>query len=294
MTVRTHRVPLSDSLRAIEVRNPAGSVTVRAVEGTPELLVSIEPLGDDAEQVADRVDLAVTDSRLRVSVPERRLLRTPSFAIEVITPPGAEVRVAVGSAEVGLRGRLGRTEITGASGDIVVEHCTELELRAASGDVRVGTVEGVATVGTASGDVRLDSAGPGVQLRSASGDLSVGVAAGNVSARTASGDVAIGRASSGTVQLKTVSGDAAVAVAPGLRVWLDVQSISGRLHSELDDEGPDGGDGDRTTLAVVLQSVSGDLRIRRATPQPPTAPSAPAPPATPMSAPAQTPPAPVC
>ena len=264
MPIRTHRVPLSDSTRTIEVRNPAGSVTVQAVDGAEELVVTIEPLDDVAEQMADKVDLTVTESRLRVSVPGRRLLRTPSFAVHVTTPPGAAVRVTVASADVELRGRLGRTEVTGASGDVSVEHCTELELRSASGDSRIGTVEGAVTVGTASGDVLLDSAGGRIQVRSASGDVRVGEAADDVSARTASGDVDIARARRGTVQLTTVSGDAAVAVEPGLRVWLDVQSVSGRLRSELDDDS--GGDGAprEADLTVVLQSVSGDLRIRRA------------------------------
>ncbi|HEV7727429.1 MAG TPA: hypothetical protein VGO74_10935 [Modestobacter sp.] len=55
---------------------------------------------------------------------------------------------------------------------------------------------------------------------------------------SASGDITIGRASRGTVRLTTVSADARVAVEPRLRVWLDVQRVSGRLYCDLDDEGP--------------------------------------------------------
>ncbi|SDY72871.1 Putative adhesin [Modestobacter sp. DSM 44400] len=266
MTVRTHTFPLTETPRAIEVRNPAGSVTVRAVEGADELAVRVEAL-DGADHTADRVDVDASPSRLRVSVPERRLVRTPALAIEVTTPPGAAVRVAVGSADVELRGRLGHTEVTGASGDVSVEHCTELELRSASGDVQAGAVEGVATVATASGNVRMDSAGGAVLVRTASGDVTVGEAGDDVSVTSASGDINIGRACRGTVQLKTVSADARVSVKPGLRVWLDVRSISGRLYSGLDDEGPDAGGSREAELAVVLQSVSGDLRVRRAAPR---------------------------
>jgi hypothetical protein len=52
-----------------------------------------------------------------------------------------------------------------------------------------------------------------------------------------------------------------------MRLWLDLQSVSGRLASELDDEQPDEDGGSAADLAVVLQSVSGDLRIRRALPR---------------------------
>jgi DUF4097 and DUF4098 domain-containing protein YvlB len=271
MAVRTHRIPLSDALRTIEVRNPSGSVTVRAVEDAEELVVSVEPLDDTAEQLVDRVDLDVGRSHLRVSVPERRLLRTPSFAIRVSTPPGAAVRIAVASADVGLSGRLGRAELTSASGDVAVEHCTELQVRAASGDVRVDVTAGAATLGTASGDVRLGSAGGPVVLRTASGDVVVDEVAGDLSAQTASGDVLLARASRGRVRLTTVSGDATVGVEPGLRLWLDLRSVSGRLDSELE-EASDDVAGSEAALTVQLQSVSGDLRVRRATPLAPARP----------------------
>ncbi len=57
-------------------------------------------------------------------------------------------------------------------------------------------------------------------------------------------------------------------MAPGLRLWLDLQSVSGRLDSELDgDDGTRGEGGDEdggATLVVRMRSVSGDLRVRRA------------------------------
>jgi putative adhesin len=264
MTVRTHRVPLADPLRAIDVRNPAGSVTVRADEGADELVVTIEPLDDVAEQLADRVDVTATRSHLRVAVPERRLQRAPSFAVVISTPPGAAVRAAVATADMTLRGRLGPATLTSASGDVAVEHCTELQVRSASGDIRAGVVEGAATLASASGDVRLGSAGGPALLRTASGVVVVDEVTGDLSVRTASGDLRVGRASRGTVRLTTVSGDATVGVEPGLRLWLDLRSVSGRLDSDLAEEGAEGGSPD---LTVVLQSVSGDLRIRRALPR---------------------------
>src|SRR3954471_24753947 len=132
MEIRVHRFPVGDGPHAVEIRNPAGSVTVQAVEGAPEYVVEVEALDSAAEELIDRVDLFLVGSRLRVHVPERRLLRTPAFAVRVTTPSGTAARVAVASADVELRGELGRVELTGASGDSVVESCTELQLRTAS------------------------------------------------------------------------------------------------------------------------------------------------------------------
>jgi hypothetical protein len=261
VTIRK-QFPVAGGIPSIEVRNPSGSVTVEAREGAEELLLEVTALDAAAEQVLDRVGVHFSPSRLQVEVPERRLLRTPSFAVSVTTPPGADVRVATASADTALRGRLGRAELTSASGDVTVDECASLELRTASGDARVRSVDGRVRAASASGDLEVGSAGSGLQFRSASGDISVGDVAGDVSVNTASGDVSIDRVGEGAVQVKTVSGDSEVGVTPGLRVWLDLSSVSGRMDSQLD--GDDGGAGDGPAqLSVTLRSVSGDQHIRR-------------------------------
>jgi hypothetical protein len=290
VTVRTHRVPLSESARSIEVRNPAGTTTVVADPAAEEIVIEVDALNGLAEELIDRLDLLVTRGAVRLSVPERRLmLRAPSFAITVTTPPDVAVTTAGAAADTTLRGRLGAVTLTSGSGDLTAEHCAELQVRTASGDVRVELVERSATVATASGDVRLTDAGGPVQVRTASGDVVLGSLAADATVKSASGDVRIDRASRGQVRLQTVSGDAVVGVEPGLRIWLDLQTVSGQLQSDLYDDGPDGGSGG-PQLTVVLHSVSGDLRLRRATPRPPAPPAPPAasapppPPAPPVPA----------
>jgi DUF4097 and DUF4098 domain-containing protein YvlB len=260
---RTERFPVTGGTPAIEVRNPAGSVTVEAREGADELVVEVTALDSAAEQLLDRVGLFSTSTRLRVEVPERRLLRTPSFAVTVLTPPGAAVRVATASADATLRGPLGDVEVTSASGDLAVEECARLELRTASGDGRIDTVSGPATAASASGDLHVRSAAAGLKARTASGDISVEEAAGDVSIATASGDLSIGRIGEGSVQAKTMSGDVEVGVVPGLRVWLDLSSVSGRMNSQLPDDDGAAAEGP-AQVSLSLRSVSGDLRIRRA------------------------------
>ncbi len=272
MSVRKYTTRTGDRPPAIEVRNPCGSVKLEALEGADEVDVRIEPLDSAAEQSLDRVevdispiepDAAGSPTAVRVVVPERRLLRTPSFAITISAPAGAAARVAVASADVALHGRWGRVQATSASGDVDIEDCAELHLRTASGDARVGAVAGRSTVGTASGEVRARSFGAGVDLSTASGNVAIEETTGDVGITTASGDVALRCVADGAVRVKTVSGDVTVGVAQGRRVWLDLSSLSGRMGSELGDDAADGGDGP-AQVSLALRSVSGDLRIRGA------------------------------
>jgi len=272
MSVRKHTASAAGPPPRIEVRNRAGSVSVAAVEGATELEIRVEPLDQAAEELLDQVEVEVSaaepdrvdsPTRLRITVPERRLGRTPAFAIRITAPAGASARIAVASADVDLGGRLGTLELTAASGDVGVESCADLHLRSASGGARIGTVTGHGTIGTASGDVRLGRVAGGLEVRTASGDVSVDETVGSVSIRTASGEVSIGAAEAGRgIDVRTVSGDATVGVAAGLRVWLDLSTVSGRMHSALDaddaaGEGP-------PALSIAMRSVSGDLRVRQA------------------------------
>lgn len=275
MTIRTQSVPATGRPVALEVRNVSGSVTLEAVDGAETVEVRVEPLDSAAEEALSRVELDASPAdpadhrpvRVRVAVPERRLFRAPSFAVAVTAPAGASAAVAVGAADAVLRGRFGRVEVDAASGDIDVEDCAELRLRTASGDARVGTVAGPATVATASGDVRGRSFAAGVDVSTASGDVQVDQVAGDAGITTASGDVAVHSVTEGAVRIRTVSGDAVVGIAPGRRVWLDLSSLTGRIESVLDDDADTAGD--EATVSLALRSVSGDLRIRRAALAPP-------------------------
>jgi DUF4097 and DUF4098 domain-containing protein YvlB len=269
MTARTLSAATAGSPPRIDVRNPAGAVTLQAVEGSDVVDDRVEALDAAAEQLLDRVEIGVSGAEperpdspvtLRVAVPERRLWSTPAFDVRILTPTGAAARVAVASADVHLRGRFGRAELTAASGDLAVDEATECELRTASGNAGAGTVRGTASVGTASGEIRLGTVEGSLRARTASGDVSVERAEGDTSISTASGDVTVGTAAGESVRIKTASGDVTVGVAPGLRVWLDLSSVSGRMQSGLAEDGP-AGEGP-AQVSLTLRSVSGDLRVR--------------------------------
>ena len=57
--------------------------------------------------------------------------------------------------------------------------------------------------------------------------------AGAAAVRTVSGDVELGAVDAGVV-VGSVSGDVEVSAVPGLVLWIDAQSVSGTMTSELD------------------------------------------------------------
>jgi Putative adhesin len=267
MSVRTLSVPTGSTPPVLEVRNFAGSVVIDAVEGADAVDVRVEALDSAAEQLLERIELTADPAgpdgavRVRVAVPNRALWRTPAFAVTVRTPGDTRASVAAAAADIEVRGRAGRLELTVASGDITVGECAGLHVRSASGDARIGTIAGPGALSSASGELHVGSTRGGLEVRTASGGVSLGDCAGDVSVTSASGDITVGAASAGSLRLKTVSGDVSIGVVPGLRLWLDLSSVSGRMRSELADD-TDGDDGP-AQLSLALRSVSGNLRIHR-------------------------------
>jgi hypothetical protein len=87
----------------------------------------------------------------------------------------------------------------------------------------------------------------------------VGVAEASVRVHTASGDVTVEEASSGTIELTAASGDLRVGVRAGVVARLDLNTVSGRLRSELpvDDVAPDG----PAALEIRSRTMSGNVLV---------------------------------
>lgn len=268
----------------VSVRNQAGTVEISAAD-VAETTVEIVPNDSRGAELAEhtRVQLSEDARRLRIDVPDRRMLRQPALEIIVTVPTGSSLDVETASADVQTRGILDSASVTTASADVSLSHLSgRLEVATASGDVHVGRGEGPAQVRTASGDVRLDVSGTEATVQTASGDVVIGRMSGDLSARSASGDVIVGSASAGSVQAKTMSGDVVIGVASGMLVWLDVHSLSGDVSSELgpdestasrgngedaepDVHGPGGGPdtGRGPDLRITASTMSGDVLLRR-------------------------------
>ncbi len=267
----THRFSTAKPLD-VSVRNQAGTVEITAAD-VAETTVEIVPNDAKGAELAERtrVQLSEDAGRLRIDVPDRRMLRQPALEIIVTLPTGSSLDVQTATADVQTRGVLDSATVTTASGDVSLAHVRErLEVTTASGDIHVGHGDGPVQIRSASGDVRVDVSGTEASVQTASGAVMIGRLSGDLTARSASGDVIVGSASAGSVQAKTMSGDVIIGVATGLLLWLDVSSLSGDVASELgpDDSvaGPGAEAGEHDSgpdLRISASTMSGDVLLRR-------------------------------
>lgn len=252
-----------------DIKLPAGDVKVAA--GPTEIVtVTLLPAhgsGGKAEKLIADTEVSFEDETLTVHVPKRVQLRgDTSLHLTVELPEGSSVAVDTASADVSCTGDLGSLNAHTASGDVTAGRIPgDVGLSTASGDVRLQEVNGDIRLQSASGDAVIQRADGEISVNTASGDLVIGQAGKLVQAKTASGDIQIDRIATGRADVATVSGDVYLGVAPGIGIYLDLSSVSGRVRSELDSDEEGGRDGD-PSLTLRCSSVSGDIRITRANP----------------------------
>lgn len=277
MLKETYETPEAPEL---ELRVPAGEITLDSHDGG-QTEVEIEPLDDAAAEMMDavRVELRQGGSRPRlvVDVPEKRkprltiehgersfgfFSRTPSFAVRITAPHGADVSVRTKSAELASRGRLGALDLKSASGDVEVREVDgRTVISTASGDVELGRCGGVLEANTVSGDVRIGHAESEARLNTVSGDIDVRRVDGGSELNSVSGDQRLVATGGGAISTQSVSGDVEIGIVPGVDVWLDVRSMSGDTTSDL--EASDGPPGEGRSIELRANTVSGDVRIHR-------------------------------
>jgi DUF4097 and DUF4098 domain-containing protein YvlB len=244
----------------IMVRNAAGDIDVTC-QATATTEVVVEPQRPEDADAADRTAVVQQGRRLRIEVPERRWGSSPRITVRVSAPARSRLAARGASADVRCTGPLSALTVTTASGDVAAELVEgDASVDSASGDVTLAEVTGAARVRTASGDVTAALV-PSLEVTTASGDVTAGSVGCSLRARTASGGVQVAEAVAGSIEVNTASGDILVGVRRGTAVRLYLTSNSGNLNSELpvEDVAPEHG----TTLELRLQSVSGDIQVRR-------------------------------
>ena len=267
-----HRFPTERA--RLKVRNPAGDVKIETAD-VAETTVELVPLNesDATRQAIEKANVTARGDDVIVELEGGRGwsitigswgIGSAKISVRITCPNGSDLECDTASAGIRVAGTLGMARIRTASGDLQLDRVEgSLEAKSASGDIQVEHVEGRASVNTVSGDLLVRSAMRGISLNSVSGDAVLGEIYGDVTAGTVSGDLMVRAAGPGDVGLKAVSGDVVVAMRRGLRVRLDVNSVSGSVGSELDvSDAPTRSNGPEATLRV--RTVSGDVRITRA------------------------------
>jgi DUF4097 and DUF4098 domain-containing protein YvlB len=164
-------------------------------------------------------------------------------------PEGSSVGVITGSGDTVTRGALADIDVTTGSGDVKVgDTVNSLDVKTGSGDVVAGHIVENFECRCASGDVRCDGAATSTSIHTASGDVSLTAVRG------------------GDISVRAVSGDIRVSVKPGLVIDVDGTTVSGDMGSTipLDSSGEDDVGGEDETVSLHMVTVSGDVRISRA------------------------------
>ena len=205
--------------------------------------------------------VVVEQSGNTVSIREEgRLFGGRSVNIRAAVPTGTNLEVAVASLNIVARVDLGRVIARTASGDIDFGQVSTIEVKSASGDVKIDSCVGRCEVTAASGDVRIHRASGELGVSTASGDIGVERAEGRVEVKTASGDIRIGCCWGASVEAASMSGDVDLGLPEGTRVEAEIDSLSGDVV--LPSRRPPDGDTERN-LKLRAKTVSGDVVVRR-------------------------------
>ena len=165
----------------------------------------------------------------------------------VVLPHDSSLEIKTISGDSSLEGPFDDVDVASASGDVsALDSCRTLDVKTASGDVRTGNVLDVLKCRSASGDVRCDGAATKTNIASASGDV----------------DLSVDRP--GNVVVKVVSGDVHVGVQRGLVVDVNGNTVSGDLGSNIDLDAKGDATSDEDVLFIKVNTVSGDIRVDKA------------------------------
>jgi DUF4097 and DUF4098 domain-containing protein YvlB len=258
---------------AVRVTLAGGEVTVNASE-LPGVEVELVPLRDNEptrKTIAEaRVEMIETGGRHEVVVNLGKgngfmIGRGPKIGVRIRCPRGSDLGVRSGSADLEAVGALGAVEAKSASGEVSLEDVVSADIATASGDVRVRDAESTLNIRTLSGDVSVGRCHGTLAVNLVSGDLSVVEAAAGFHVGTVSGDVEIQAAGGGSMQIGSVSGDVHLAIKPGESLYIDANSLSGDLSTELELEGAPAAASDGPVRELSIRTVSGDVQILRST-----------------------------
>ncbi len=266
--------------RQFDTHEPIG-LTIEIGKGRVKIhalstgVTTAEVEGQDAEEV----EVTFEGNELRIIGPKRGggfFGKDTDLDVEVTLPTDSQVAVKTGSADITVDGQVAETRIKTGSGDVscdsfsgaasietgsgdveVAEGLAELRVKSGSGDVSVGTCVKELSVSTGSGDVEVGTANARTVVKTGSGDLKVVTANHDVSLSTGSGDLTVGSARRGRVSAKGASSDVRIGIPAGTPVWADINTVTGKVRSNLESVGaPQEG---QDHIELEARTVSGDI-----------------------------------
>jgi DUF4097 and DUF4098 domain-containing protein YvlB len=243
----------------------SGDIVVRASD-SPNVTVTLRASSPKYDYLLDAADVifdaasntltirtlpkgvSMSSRGLRIGPPRSWLeFGSSDLDVELEVPRGTALDVATVSGDTSLIGSLGVVTVKSVSGDVIANDTSDaLEVQTASGDVISGHV--LTTL----------------KCKSSSGDVVCHGAAADTEIISASGDVVLSADQPGSIIVRNVSGDVVVRVARGLAVDINGNTVSGSLASNIDLDGDGGDTTSDEELVIKITTVSGDIRIAKA------------------------------
>jgi DUF4097 and DUF4098 domain-containing protein YvlB len=279
----------------LRVDNRSGAVVVRGEERTTARIEVVARIWAETDAEADDqfvlIERGITQDGMRVNVRAPALLQPSGFMFLFgrgsridyqITVPRAtlaeidnrsgriEVESIMGPLDVQSRsGSVAASEIGGAvtivarSGSVRAERIDGvLSIESRSGRLQVRGCRGAATVTSRSGSAQIEDIGGDLRVDSRSGSYQISHVQGALHVRSMSGSVRYDGPISGNFDIDVMSGSVAVAVDPASVFFLDAETMSGSVSSDLPVRDHDkGAAADGPTLRV--RTKSGSVAIRR-------------------------------
>lgn len=257
-----------------EVRIVASDRADTTVEAYPR------DAGDHADvRTAEQLRINYAGGRLLVNVPETDG-NGGAVIVVIAVPTGSslhgramaadflgagqlgECRLSTGLGHISLD-RTGGLQLTASLGDITVDTAAgSVEATAERGDVRLGHVEGRATIRSSSeGDAVLGEVRGVARLHAERGDIRIRWAHAGVEARTSQGDVDIGKVVRGSVVADTTFGNIRIGVAETSGARLVLDSTAGTVYTSL--SLLDADDSVDEVVQVHARTVIGDIMVER-------------------------------
>lgn len=234
------------SLMFGQVRIVAGDQAGTTVRAYPR-----DSADQDDVRAAERLRVEYAGGRLLVDVPAPGG-STGAVVVALTVPTGSDLqgrgtaadflgvgelgtcRLSTGLGHISLE-RAGSTHLTASLGGITVGHAAgSVQARADGGNIRLGRVEGAATVmTTGEGDAAVEEVRGAARLLTERGAIRIGRAHADVEAHTADGDIDLDRVARGTVVATTTLGSIRVGVAAGSGARLSLDSAAGTVYTAL-------------------------------------------------------------
>lgn len=294
--IRTFTRELDVGERAVlDIENRSGSITV---SGGDRDQVRIEVAArlwaendEDADDQLALITRGIKHDGERVTVRAPSLLRPggllaifgrgPRIDYQVTTPKATRGRITNRSGRIEIEELEGPFELESRSGRVAVSRIgSDTTIVSRSGGVQVESLRGSLSIDSRSGTVKVQRCAGDVDVRARSGSIQVEEVGGNlkldcrsgsvtlldiggsVTAHTVSGSFRYSGAVRGPFDVKVVSGSVHLAVDPDSRFYLDAETLSGTVQSDLSLRRDHDGDGaPERGPKVYIRAQSGSIRI---------------------------------